>query len=236
MKINLKFLFLTLLIVTLGGCTNLKDTFQMTPTYTETQKSNFKVNEKTQIFAMGSSKIGQSGEEVSKMKSRAEAESRLKKLILNESIGILNTYFTEIKNENIDISKNTIEDLANLVTSRLLKDVTETNSWKEEGADYTVLAIDKNKITDSSKSIFIIYLKDIVIDLNKAIDKISSEQIAHDNSFNTPLNETPSLEKTSSIKTIDVPTPSETSDDIPSNSTETPTEKQDESDVFLEDF
>ena len=178
MQNRFKLLFFTLFIITLSGCTALKDTFISAPTYTEIEKSNFKIDEETQYYAMGSSKISQSGEAVSKMKAKEDAEKYLRKQILNESTRLLNSYFTEIKNNNINITKGTVNDLANLITSKLMREVKETNNWKAENIYYTVLAINKNKVPESIKSTFVIYLKDIVIDLNTAIDKISSDYVS----------------------------------------------------------
>ena len=85
MKIKLKILLLSTLILSLGACTTLKDTFATTPTYTAVEKENFNVQEETQLFAMGSHKINESGVAVAQMKARDKAKQILDIQILDET-------------------------------------------------------------------------------------------------------------------------------------------------------
>ncbi|MGB6127741.1 MAG: hypothetical protein WBG30_03235, partial [Psychrilyobacter sp.] len=146
MKNKLKIIFLSGLILSLGACTNIQDTFTGTPAYTEIERSNFNIQEEIQLFAMGSYQVNESGTAVAKMKAKGQAEIYLKKQIFNQSTNILNLFFNEVHIKNIIISKNTVEDLANLVSSELTKDAIITNSWNDQDKEFIVLAVDKTKI------------------------------------------------------------------------------------------
>jgi len=235
MKNKLKMLFLSGLILSLGACTNIQDTFTGTPTYTEIEKTNFNVQEETQLFAMGSYKVNESGTAVAKMKAKEQAEIYLKKQIFTETTNVLNSFFNEVHTKNIVISKNTIEDLANLVSSELIKDALTTNSWNNEGKEFIVLAIDKNKVPEKVKEIFVIHLQAIIDDLDGAINKVSEEylEIAKPPVV-VAVEETPKAEKTE-IETID-----ETANikNIESNNPvdDSNSDKNAEPEVFLDDF
>ena len=232
MKNKLKMIFLSGLILSLGACTNLQDTFTGTPTYTEIEKTNFNVQEETQLFAMGSYKVNESGTAVAKMKAKEEAEIYLKKQIFTETTNVLNSFFNEIHTKNILVSKNTIEDLANLVSSQLIKNAVTTNYWNNEGKEFIVLAIDKNRVPEKVKEIFVIHIQAIIDDLDRAVNKVSNEYLEI---AKPPVviaaEETPKAE----VKTIDETTKTE---DIESNDpvNETDTDKNAEPEVFLEDF
>ncbi|OQY41372.1 MAG: hypothetical protein B6227_05195 [Fusobacteriia bacterium 4572_74] len=232
MKNKLKMLFLSGLILSLGGCTNIQDRFTGTPTYTEIEKTNFNVQEEIQLFAMGNYKVNESGTAVAKMKAEEQAEIYLKKQIFNETTNILNSFFNEIHTKNIVISKNTIEDLANLVSSELIKDAVTTNSWNNEGEEFIVLAIDKNSIPKKVKGVFVTHLQAIIDDLDGAINKISNEymEIA-----NPPVivvaKETSQVEKTEA-EIIDKTENTENLKSIDDSSSE----KNAEPEVFLDDF
>ncbi len=223
MKNKLKMIFLSGLILSLGACTNLQDTFTGTPTYTEIEKANFNVQEETQLFAMGSYKVNESGTAVAKMKAKEEAEIYLKKQIFTETTNVLNSFFNEIHTKNIVVSKNTIEDLANLVSSQLINDAVTTNSWNNEGKEFIVLAIDKNRVPEKVKEIFVIHLQAIIDDLDRAVNKVSDEYLEI---AKPPVviaaEETPKAE----VEAI------ESNDPV----NETDTDKNGEPEVFLEDF
>jgi hypothetical protein len=223
MKNKLKMIFLSGLILSLGACTNLQDTFTGTPTYTEIEKANFNVQEETQLFAMGSYKVNESGTAVAKMKAKEEAEIFLKKQIFTETTNVLNSFFNEIHTKNIVVSKNTIEDLANLVSSQLINDAVTTNSWNNEGKEFIVLAIDKNRVPEKVKEIFVIHLQAIIDDLDRAVNKVSDEYLEI---AKPPVviaaEETPKAE----VEAI------ESNDPV----NETDTDKNGEPEVFLEDF
>ncbi|MEI6856899.1 hypothetical protein [Psychrilyobacter sp.] len=237
MKNKLKILFLSGLILSLGACTNIQDTFTATPTYTEIEKNNFNVQEETQLFAMSSYKINESGAAVAKMKAKEQAIISLKKQTFNEATNVLNSFFNEIYTKNIVISKNTIEDLANLASSELIKGATTTNSWNNEGKEFIVLAIDKNKVPEKAKEKFVIHLQAIIDDLDRAIDKVSNEYLDITNPIITVVEEISQVEQIE-ITTIDntaniVNTEKMEPKDPVENSN---SEKNDEPEVFLDDF
>ncbi|UUV19065.1 hypothetical protein NRK67_06025 [Fusobacteria bacterium ZRK30] len=234
MKNKLKMLFLSGLILSLGACTNIQDTFTGTPTYTEVERSNFNVQEETQLFAMGNYKVNESGTAVAKMKAKDQAEIYLKKQIFNETTNVLNSFFNEVHTKNIVISKNTIEDLANLVSSELIKDAVTTNSWNNEGKEFIVLAIDKNRVPEKVKEIFVIHLQAIIDDLDGAINKVSNEYLDIAKPPVAVVEETPQVEKvevkpvdnTADVENLDPKDPIENSNP----------EKNSEPEVFLDDF
>jgi hypothetical protein len=175
MKNRLKLLFLSALILVLGGCNNLSETFAPKPTYSETEISNFNINKETQIFAAGNSTVTESGVAVAKMRAREDAEKELKKQIYNETKNVLTSFFDEVHTKNFTVSSKTVEDLATLVSAQLTKEATIANSWNDQGKEYIVLAIDKNRIPEKVKEIFVVHLEGIVAALNNAINKISTE-------------------------------------------------------------
>ncbi len=231
MKNKLKVIFLSGLIMSLGACTNIQDTFTGTPTYTEVERSNFNVQEETQLFAMGNYKINESGIAVAKMKAKEQAEIYLKKQIFNETTNVFNSFFNEVHTKNIVISKNTIEDLANLVSSELIKDAATTNSWNKEGKEFIVLAIDKNRIPKKVKEIFVVHLQAIIDDLDGAINKVSNEYLDIANPTVAAVEETPRVEE-SETKTVDNTADAENLDPIDNSNPE----KNAEPEVFLDDF
>lgn len=229
MKNKLKMIFLSGLILSLGACSNIQETFTPTPTYTAVEKTNFNVQEETQLFAVGSYKVNESGIAVAKMKAKKQAETSLKKQIFSETKNVLNSFFNEIHTKNIVISKNTIEDLANLVSSELIKEAVTTNSWNNEGKEFIVLAIDKNKIPEKVKERFVIHLQAIINDLDRAINKVSNEYLDISNPTFTVV------EETTEVKTIDIPVDkkeTKTADQLENSNDE----KNSEPEVFLEDF
>ncbi|WP_028855146.1 hypothetical protein [Psychrilyobacter atlanticus] len=236
MKNKLKMIFLSGLILSLGACTNIQDTFTSTPTYTEVERSNFNVQEETQLFAMGSYKINESGTAVAKMKAKEQAETYLKKQIFNETTNVLNSFFNEVHTKNIVISKNTIEDLANLVSSKLIKEAVTANSWNNEGKEFIVLAIDKNRVPEKVKEIFVIHLQAIIDDLDGAINKVSNEYLDIAKPPVTVVEETPKVEKTEvEVKPVDEV--AKTEDIEPKDSMgNSNSEKNSEPEVFLDDF
>jgi len=236
MKNKLKMIFLSGLILSLGACTNIQDTFTGTPTYTEVERSNFNVQEETQLFAMGSYKINESGTAVAKMKAKEQAETYLKKQIFNETTNVLNSFFNEVHTKNIVISKNTIEDLANLVSSKLIKEAVTANSWNNEGKEFIVLAIDKNRVPEKVKEIFVIHLQAIIDDLDGAINKVSNEYLDIAKPPVAVVEETPKVEKTEvEVKAVDEMAKTE---DIKSKDPieNSDSEKNSEPEVFLDDF
>lgn len=234
MKNKLKMIFLSGLILSLGACTNIQDTFTGTPTYTEVERSNFNVQEETQLFAMGSYKVNESGTAVAKMKAKEQAETYLKKQIFNETTNVLNSFFNEVHTKNIVISKNTIEDLANLVSSELIKDAVTTNSWNNEGKEFIVLAIDKNRVPEKVKEIFVIHLQAIIDDLDGAINKVSNEYLDIAKPPVAAVEETPKVEE-AEIKTVDSTTDAENTEaKVPVEDSNS--EKNSEPEVFLDDF
>jgi len=228
MKNKLKMIFLSGLILSLGACTNIQDTFTGAPTYTEIEKSNFNVQEETQLFAMGSYKVNESGTAVAKMKAKEQAEIYLKKQIFNETTNVLNSFFNEVHTKNIVISKNTIEDLANLVSSELIKDAVTTNSWNNEGKEFIVLAVDKNRVPEKVKGIFVTHLQAIIDDLDGAINKVSNEYLEIANPP-VAVEETPEVEAIDeTAKTANI----ESNDPLNDSSSD----KNAEPEVFLDDF
>lgn len=234
MKNKLKMIFLSGLILSLGACTNIQDTFTGTPTYTEVERSNFNVQEETQLFAMGSYKVNESGTAVAKMKAKEQAETYLKKQIFNETTNVLNSFFNEVHTKNIVISKNTIEDLANLVSSELIKDAVTTNSWNNEGKEFIVLAIDKNRVPEKVKEIFVIHLQAIIDDLDGAINKVSNEYLDIAKPPVAAVEETPKVEE-AEIKTVDSTTDAENTE-AKDPVEDSNSEKNSEPEVFLDDF
>ena len=238
MKNKLKIIFIATLIISLGGCTNIQDTFSTTPTYREAERSNFNVQEETQLFAMGSSKVNESGTAVAKMNAEKEAKTYLKKQIFNETTNVLNSFFNEIHTKNIVISKDTVEDLSNLVSSQLIEETTQTSSWNDQGKEFIVLAIDKNKVPEKVKEIFVIYLQNIIDDLNGALNKVSKEylEIATPPVIILPK-ETSKTENKDNIEPKDTVEKAPQEDIKPEDSsTEKVLEKNSEPEVFLDDF
>lgn len=235
MKNKLKMIFLSGLILSLGACTNIQDTFTGTPTYTEVERSNFNVQEESQLFAMGSYKVNESGTAVAKMKAKEQSEIYLKKQIFNETTNVLNSFFNEVHTKNIVISKNTIEDLANLVSSELIKDAVTTNSWNNEGKEFIVLAIDKNKVPEKVKEIFVVHLQAIIDDLDGAINKVSNEYleiakppvvVAVEEEAPVEKDEIKVVDNTADTENLEPKDPVENSN----------SEKNSEPEVFLDDF
>jgi len=239
MKNKLKMILLSGLILSLGACTNIQDTFTGTPTYTEIERSNFNVQEETQLFAMGSYKVNESGAAVAEMKAKEQAEIYLKKQIFNETTNVLNSFFNEVHTKNIVTSKNTVEDLANLVSSELTKDAITTNSWNDQGKEFVVLAVDKTKIPEKVKEIFVIHIQAIIDDLDGAITKVSNEYLEIAKPPVVIVEEIPKVEKNEvEVKTVNETKNTEPKNPIePKDSIETSnSEKNSEPEVFLDDF
>jgi len=229
MKNKLKIIFLSGLILSLGACSNIQNTFTATPVYTETEKINFNVQEETQLFALGSYKINESGAAVANMKAEEQAKIFLKKQIFNETTNVLNLFFSEINTKSILISKNTIKDLSNLVSSELIKDTTTTNTWNNEGEEFVVLAIDKSRIPEKVKEKFVTYIQTIIDDLDSAITKVSNEYMKIDKpSIIVTTEEKFQVQQTetTNIENLELQNPLDSLD----------SEKNSEPEVFLEDF
>jgi len=234
MKTKFKIIFLSTLILSLGACTEIKETFAVTPTYTTAEKANFNVQEETQLFAVGSYKINESGVEVAQMRAREQAKESLKKQISTETTNVLNSFFAEIKTKNLDISKTTIEDLSSLVASHLIKEAVETNAWNNEGKEYVVLALDKSRIPEKVKEIFVIHLKNIIEDLNNAVNKVSTEYVE--------LSKPPVKETKKEVKegvkeeTNETSEPKVDNPDTTETSSDSATSENGEPEVYLDDF
>ncbi|MGB6129500.1 MAG: hypothetical protein WBG30_12175, partial [Psychrilyobacter sp.] len=92
--------------------------------------------------------------------------------------------------------KNTVEDLANLVSSELTKDAIITNSWNDQDKEFIVLAVDKTKISKKAKEIFVIHVQAIIDDLDETITEVSNEYLEISKLPLTLVKETPTLKKT----------------------------------------
>jgi hypothetical protein len=227
MKTKFKLIFLSTVILSLGACTNLKNSFSTTPTYTATEKTNFNVQEETQFFAMGRYSVSESGVAVAQMRAKEKAKEILKKEIFNETTSTLNSFFAEVKTKNLNVSKTTIKDLSNLVANNLIKEAKVTNSWSKDNTEFVVLAIDKSKVPKEVKDIFIVHIQDVITDLNHAIDKVSTEynEMPQTSEVVTKLPEvTPKKEE--------IQDPEETKITVEDN----PSSDNSEPEVFLEDF
>lgn len=232
MKNKLKIILLSGMILSLGACTNIQDTFTGTPAYTEIEKSNFNVQEEIQLFAMGSYQVNESGTAVAKMKAKGQAEIYLKKQIFDQSIDMLNLFFSEVHIKNIIISKNTVEDLADLVSSELTKDAITTNSWNDQGKEFVVLAVDKTKIPEKVKEKFVIHLQSIIDDLDGAITKVSNEYLEITKPTIAITEEIAEVKAVDETKNIGPKNPVELEDSIESSNSK----KNSEPEVFLDDF
>jgi len=231
MKNKLKIIFLSGLVLSLGACTNIQDTFNGATTYTDVEKNNFNVQEETQLFDIGNYRINESGPAVAKMKAEEQAKTHLKKQIFNETTNILTSFVKEINTKSVLISSNTIKDLSNLISSELMKGATITNSWKNEDKEFIVLAIDKNKISDKVKKRFITHLQNIIDNLDSTIYKVSNE-------YSIILDPSISVKKEKTSQVIESQTKTITPENLnPQNILNNlNSEKNSESEVFLDDF
>jgi hypothetical protein len=226
-----KVLMLAGLIVSLGACTNMSGgSSSSSNSYTEADRANFNVQEETQLYAVGNATVTESGVAVAKMKAKDAARAQLKKEIYNETTNVLNAFFGEINTKNITISKNTIEDLSKLVTAQLIDEAVQTNAWNNENKEYVVLAIDKSRIPEKVKEIFVIHVQGIINNLNNAIDKVSKEYQAMANpNAKEDIVETPKKDKNSVEKNTET-------EKKESSSIKEATEENAEDEVILEEF
>ena len=158
-----KFLIL-LTAVTVVGCSNISVPTSLVPTTIgiASQEKIAAAVSKSELYAVGSSKIDTAGSFVAEGKARTQARENLKTKISNEVATIFNVYMQNVDANTKKVYTAALPDLRNYTTDTLLLKATEKIALVDNDKSYVVLAVNKEEISKESKFVFTEYTSSII--------------------------------------------------------------------------
>ena len=158
-----KFLIL-LTAVTVAGCSNISVPTSLVPASIgiASQEKIAAAVSKSELYAVGSSKIDTAGSFVAEGKARTQARENLKKKISNEVATIFNVYMQNVDANTKKVYTAALPDLRNYTTDTLLLKAVEKIALVDNDKSYVVLAVNKEEISKESKFIFTEYTSSVI--------------------------------------------------------------------------
>ena len=198
-----KFLIL-LTAVTVAGCSNISVPTSLVPASIgiASQEKIAAAVSKSELYAVGSSKIDTAGSFVAEGKARTQARENLKTKISNEVATIFNVYMQNVDANTKKVYTAALPDLRNYTTDTLLLKAVEKIALVDNDKSYVVLAVNKEEISKESKFVFTEYTSSVIKKLEavKTLVGKSNAGLPIEVIDDTPVSFSPKKENSENIK------------------------------------
>lgn len=198
-----KFLIL-LTAVTVAGCSNISVPTSLVPATIgiASQEKIAAAVSKSELYAVGSSKIDTAGSFVAEGKARTQARENLKTKISNEVATIFNVYMQNVDANTKKVYTAALPDLRNYTTDTLLLKAVEKIALVDNDKSYVVLAVNKEEISKESKFVFTEYTSSVIKKLEtvKTLVGKSNAGLPIEVIDDTPVSLSPKKENSENIK------------------------------------
>lgn len=198
-----KFLIL-LTAVTVAGCSNISVPTSLVPASIgiASQEKIAAAVSKSELYAVGSSKIDTAGSFVAEGKARTQARENLKTKISNEVATIFNVYMQNVDANTKKVYTAALPDLRNYTTDTLLLKAVEKIALVDNDKSYVVLAVNKEEISKESKFVFTEYTSSVIKKLEtvKTLVRKSNAGLPIEVIDDTPVSFSPKKENSENIK------------------------------------
>ncbi len=198
-----KFLVL-LTAVTVAGCSNISVPTSLVPATIgiASQEKIAAAVSKSELYAVGSSKIDTAGSFVAEGKARTQARENLKTKISNEVATIFNVYMQNVDANTKKVYTAALPDLRNYTTDTLLLKATEKIALVDNDKSYVVLAVNKEEISKESKFVFTEYTSSVIKKLEtvKTLVGKSNAGLPIEVIDDTPVSFSPKKENSENVK------------------------------------
>ena len=198
-----KFLIL-LTAVTVAGCSNISVPTSLVPASIgiASQEKIAAAVSKSELYAVGSSKIDTAGSFVAEGKARTQARENLKTKISNEVATIFNIYMQNVDANTKKVYTAALPDLRNYTTDTLLLKAVEKIALVDNDKSYVVLAVNKEEISKESKFVFTEYTSSVIKKLEtvKTLVGKSNAGLPIEIIDDTPVSFSPKKENSENIK------------------------------------
>ena len=198
-----KFLVL-LTAVTVAGCSNISVPTSLVPASIgiASQEKIAAAVSKSELYAVGSSKIDTAGSFVAEGKARTQARENLKTKISNEVATIFNVYMQNVDANTKKVYTAALPDLRNYTTDTLLLKAVEKIALVDNDKSYVVLAVNKEEISKESKFVFTEYTSSVIKKLEtvKTLVGKSNAGLPIEVIDDTPVSFSPKKENSENIK------------------------------------
>lgn len=156
-----KFLVLFITII-IAGCSNLPTSLTPTGISVASQEKIANAVLKSELYAVGSSKIDTSGSFIAEGKARTQARENLKVKISNEVATIFNSYMLNVDSNTKKVYSAALPDLRNYTTDTLLLKAIEKIALVDDNKSYVALAVKREDIIKESKFVFTEYTTSVI--------------------------------------------------------------------------
>lgn len=198
-----KFLIL-LTAVTVAGCSNISVPTSLVPATIgiASQEKIAAAVSKSELYAVGSSKIDTAGSFVAEGKARTQARENLKTKISNEVATIFNVYMQNVDANTKKVYTAALPDLRNYTTDTLLLKAVEKIALVDNDKSYVVLAVNKEEISKESKFVFTEYTSSVIKKLEtvKTLVGKSNAGLPIEVIDDTPVSFSPKKENSENVK------------------------------------
>ena len=198
-----KFLVL-LTAVTVAGCSNISVPTSLVPATIgiASQEKIAAAVSKSELYAVGSSKIDTAGSFVAEGKARTQARENLKTKISNEVATIFNVYMQNVDANTKKVYTAALPDLRNYTTDTLLLKAVEKIALVDNDKSYVVLAVNKEEISKESKFVFTEYTSSVIKKLEtvKTLVGKSNAGLPIEVIDDTPVSFSPKKENSENVK------------------------------------
>lgn len=200
----MKKILILLTAVTIAGCSNISVPTSLVPTTIgiASQEKIAAAVSKSELYAVGSSKIDTAGSFVAEGKARTQARENLKTKISNEVATIFNVYMQNVDANTKKVYTAVLPDLRNYTTDTLLLKATEKIALVDNDKSYVVLAVNKEEISKESKFVFTEYTSSVIKKLEtvKTLVGKSNAGLPIEVIDDTPVSFSPKKENSENIK------------------------------------
>lgn len=180
-----KFLFfISIFTFFISGCTAINEFIDENITKKSTaipvalqEQIATKINPENEIFSVGHASVDRSGALIAQAKANKQAKDLLREQIAKEVKINFNTFLLNTDTYSKSIISPVVDDLSDYAVDLALKSATQKGAWENDSLVYSLFAVDRDKITETSKQVFTGYLGDISGKLNNIKDKIGDMQL-----------------------------------------------------------
>ena len=200
----MKKILILLTAVTIAGCSNISVPTSLVPATIgiASQEKIAAAVSKSELYAVGSSKIDTAGSFVAEGKARTQARENLKTKISNEVATIFNVYMQNVDANTKKVYTAALPDLRNYTTDTLLLKATEKIPLVDNDKSYVVLAVNKEEISKESKFVFTEYTSSVIKKLEtvKTLVGKSNAGLPIEIIDDTPVSFSPKKENSKNVK------------------------------------
>lgn len=200
----MKKILILLTAVTIAGCSNISVPTSLVPATIgiASQEKIAAAVSKSELYAVGSSKIDTAGSFVAEGKARTQARENLKTKISNEVATIFNVYMQNVDANTKKVYTAALPDLRNYTTDTLLLKATEKIALVDNDKSYVVLAVNKEEISKESKFVFTEYTSSVIKKLEtvKTLVGKSNAGLLIEVIDDTPVSFSPKKENSENVK------------------------------------